>query len=145
MPNCVHGMDSRFCAACANPDRNKASRRARVQIRATSHQPKNDAEREGYEAIYAYEEALSNQKGRNTRAGRTWPMVEEHGIMGAIERIVTRRVETEGYRVLVEMGMEDMAFEAVVLRHPDSFSAAAVAASRERLERLNTSASTGIE
>jgi len=106
---------------------------------------KNDAEREGYEAIYAYEEALSNQKGRNTRAGRTWPMVDEHGIIGAIERIVTRRVETEGYRVLVEMGMEDMAFEAVVLRHPDSFSAAAVAASRERLERLNTSASTGIE
>ena len=30
--------------------------------------------------------------------------------------------ETEGYRVLVEMGMEDMAFEAVVLRHPESFS-----------------------
>jgi hypothetical protein len=38
-----------------------------------------------------------------------------------------------------------MAFEAVVLRHPDSFSAAAVAASRQRLERLNTKASTGIE
>jgi hypothetical protein len=73
-------------------------------MRATSRQPKNDAEREGYEAIYAYEEALSNQKGRSTRAGRTWPMVEEHGIIGAIERIVTRRVETDGYRVLVEMG-----------------------------------------
>jgi len=136
MPSCVHGVDSRFCAACANPGRTKASRRARVQLRATSHHPKNDAEREGYEAIYAYEEALSNQKGRNTRAGRTWPMVEARGIIGAIERIVTRRAETEGYRVLIEMGMEDMAFEAVVLRHPESFSPAAAAASKERLNEL---------
>ena len=109
-----------------------------MKLRAAGRQPKNDAEREGYEAVYAYEEALSHQKGRKTRAGRTWPMIEKHGILGAIERIVTRRNETEGYRVLVEMGMEDMAFEAVVLRHPDSFSAAAVAASKERLGVPNT-------
>ena len=44
--------------------------------------------------------------------------------------------ETEGYRVLVEMGMEDMAFKAVVLRHPESFSPEAVAASNDRLRRL---------
>src|SRR5579872_3825643 len=131
----LRSLHSRVCAACASPGRTKASRHARAQMRATTNQPKNDAEREGYEAIYAYEEALSNQKGRNTRAGRTWPMAEEHGIIGAIERIVTRRVETEGYRILVEVGMEDMIFKAVVLRHPDSFSAAAVAASQESLER----------
>ena len=136
MPNCVHGMDARFCAACANPGRTAASRRQSVKLHAAGRQPKNEVEREGYEAVYAYEEALSNLKGKTTRAGRTWPMIEKHGMIGAIERIVTRRVETEGYRVLVEMGMEDMAFEAVVLRHPDSFSAAAVAASQDRLHRL---------
>ena len=43
-------------------------------------------------------------------------MIRKHGIIGAVELIVTKRKETEGYRVLVEMGMEDMAFEAVVLR-----------------------------
>lgn len=86
--------------------------------------------------MYAYEEALSSQKGRTTRAGRTWPMIEEHGIIGAIERIVTRRAETEGYRVLVEMGLEDMAFEAVALRHPDSFTPAAVTASEKRMQEL---------
>src|SRR5688572_15936186 len=122
MPDCVHGMDSRFCAACANPTRTRESRRRGIQLRAADHQPTNDAEREAYEAVYAYEEALSTQKGRNTRAGRTWPMIREHGIIPTVERIVTRRTETEGYRVLVEMGMEDMAFEAVVLRHPDTFS-----------------------
>lgn len=108
------------------------------EVAGSRQAAKNEIEREGYEAIYAYEEALSHQKGRKTRAGRTWPMVDEHGIIGAIERIVTRRTETEGYRVLVEMGMQDMAFEAVVLRHPDSFSASAVAASGERLQRLKT-------
>ena len=103
---------------------------------AADRQPQTPAELESYEAVYAYEEALTRQKGRTTRAGRTWPMIRKHGIIGAVERIVTRRKETEGYRVLVEMGMEDMAFEAVVLRHPESFSPEAVAASNDRLRRL---------
>ena len=105
-------------------------------MRAAGQQPKTPAERESYEAVYAYEEALSKQKGRTIRAGRTWPMIREHGIIAAVERIVTKRKETQGYRVLVEMGMEDMAFEAVVLRHPKSFSPEAVAASDDRLRRL---------
>lgn len=33
------------------------------------------------------------------------------------------------------MGLEEYAFEAVVLRHPESFSPQAVAISRERLEK----------
>jgi hypothetical protein len=136
MPNCVHGIDVRFCAICANPADATAKRRRYIQLRATGRQPQTPAERESYEAVYAYEEALSSQKGRTIRAGRKWLMIKEHGIIGAVERIVTRRKETEGYRVLVEMGMEDMAFEAVVLRHPESFSPEAVAASNDRLRRL---------
>ena len=110
MPNCIHGMDVRFCAACANPADKTARRRLSIQMRADGRQPQTPAERESYEAVYAYEEALSSQKGKTIRAGRTWPMITEHGIIGAVERIVTKRKETEGYRVLVEMGMEDMAF-----------------------------------
>jgi hypothetical protein len=60
-------------------------------------------------------------------------MIERRGIIPAIEHIVMRRAETAGYRVLTEMGMQHMAFEAVVLRHPDRFSAGAVKASKERL------------
>ena len=136
MPNCIHGIDVRFCAACENPADTAARRRRSIQMRAAGRQPQTPAERESYEAVYAYEEALSSQKGKTIRAGRTWPMIREHGIIGAVERIVTKRKETEGYRVLVEMGMEDMAFEAVVLRHPEFFSPEAVAASDDRLRRL---------
>ena len=59
-------------------------------------------------------------------------MIERHGVLAAVERIVTRKDETQGYKTLVAMGMEDMAFEAVVLRHSGAFSSEAVAASKAR-------------
>jgi hypothetical protein len=68
-------------------------------------------------------------------------MVDEYGIIATVERIVMRPDDAAGYRVLVEMGMEDMAFEAVVLRHPDAFSREAVEHSRLRLQRLHSDTS----
>jgi hypothetical protein len=50
-------------------------------------------------------------------------MVKRHGILGAVERAVNRKDETIGYTALVEMGLEDYAFEAVVMRYPKSFFA----------------------
>jgi hypothetical protein len=138
MPNCKHGIDSRFCSACANPSSERERRRQAVRRRAETRAPVNEAEREAYEAVYAYEEARSKQKGKTIRASRTWPMIDEYGIIGAVERIVMRPDDAAGYRVLVEMGMEDMAFEAVVLRHPDAFSREAVQNSRLRLQRLDS-------
>jgi hypothetical protein len=80
-----------------------------------------------------YEQALSVKRGRRTPATRTWQMIERHGIIGAAERAVNRTKETSGYTALAEIGMRDFAFEAVVSRHPGSFSADAVTRSRERL------------
>lgn len=65
-------------------------------------------------------------------------MIERHGIVIAIERLVTRPDESPGYKTLVEMGMEDMAFEQVVLRHREAFSEKAVLASEARLKRLKS-------
>lgn len=138
MPNCKHGIDARFCSTCANPLSDRDRRRQMVQRRARGRAPANEAEREAYEAVYAYEEARSKQKGKTVRASRTWPMVDEYGIISTVERIVTRPDDAAGYRVLVEMGLEDMAFEAVVLRHPDAFSQEAVEQSRLRLQRLRS-------
>jgi hypothetical protein len=85
------------------------------------------------EAVYAYERAESQIRGKKFRTSRTWPMIERPGVIPAVEFVVTRRAETTGYRTLIQMGLQNMAFEAVVLRHPDAFSAEAVKASRERL------------
>ena len=116
-----------------SPDLAALARHKAVELRAAGHGAKTAIEREVLQAVYAYEEALSVKRGRRTRASRTWQMIERHGILAAAERAVNRPKETEGYAVLVELGLQDFLFEAVILRHPDAFSAEAVARSKERL------------
>jgi hypothetical protein len=64
-------------------------------------------------------------------------MVKKYGILGAVERAVNRKVETAGYTALVEMGLKDYAFEAVVVRYPTLFSSEAVAHSIARINARN--------
>jgi len=115
------------------PDLAKEARKRAVELRAFAHRAATDAEREALEAVYAYEEVLSHKNQKRTRATRTWQMIERHGTIGAVERAVNRREETVGYRALLEMGMQDFAFECVVLRHPDVFSAETVEHAKTRL------------
>ena len=109
------------------------ARRRAVELRAAAHGASTDAEREALEAVYAYERVLSGTHGRTVHASRTWQMIKRHGTIPAVERVVCRKAESAGYHALVKMGMQDKAFEAVVLRHPDVFSPEAVARSKERL------------
>lgn len=115
----------------------QALRRA-VELRATAFGATSDAEKECLQAIYAYEETLTRKNGKRTRAIRTWQMVKRHGILAAAERAVDRSVETAGYRALMEMGLQQYAFEAVILRYPQLFSATAVARSQERMKEWGT-------
>ena len=97
----------------------KQARQRAVELRANNHGGKSVAEIEALQAIYAYEELLTKKNGRTTRASRTWQMINRHGIIEAVERAVKRDVPTQGYRLLVEMGLENHAFEAVIIRHPN--------------------------
>ncbi len=115
------------------PDLAQAARRRAVELRAVSHGATTDAEREALEAVYAYERVLEKKHGKTVRASRTWQMIKRHGVIKAVEKAVDRPAETAGYSALAEIGMSDLAFEAVVCRHPDVFSAEAVARSKERL------------
>ena len=116
-----------------------AARRRAVELRALAHNANSVAEREALEAVYAYERVLSQRDGKKKRANRTWQMIERYGLIPTVERVVSRPKEAMGYTALVEMGMEDMAFEAVVLRHPEVFSQEAVERSRVRLLELKAS------
>jgi hypothetical protein len=110
-----------------------AARRRAIELRSEKHNAKSDVEREALQAIYAYEELLTAKNGKKTHASRTWPMIERHGIIGTIERAVNRPDGTMGHALLVEMGYGDLAFEAVVLRHPQHFSAETVNRARQRM------------
>jgi hypothetical protein len=120
------------------PELAKQAHRRKVEIKAslygTTNSITDEAEIEALMAIYAYEEALLAKHGRKTPAARTWQMVRNHGIIGAVERAVKR--ETPGFKTLVDMGMPDFLFEAVVIRHEKCFSQEAVALSKKRLEAL---------
>ena len=116
----------------------RAARRRAVELRALAHNATSIAEREALAAVYAYERVLSQSAGKKILASRTWQMIKRRGIIPAVEHVVSRSQEAKGYIALVEMGMEDMAFEAVVLRHPQVFSADAVERSRTRLRELKT-------
>jgi len=50
-----------------------------------------------------------------------------------VERVVSRTKETDGYAALVEAGMHDFTFEAVVLRHPSLFAPETVERAKQRI------------
>ena len=117
-----------------------AARRKAIELKAAVHNAVTEAEQQTLQAVYAYEKVLSAERGRKTRATRTWQMITKHGFVAALESIVKSPTETAGYNALVKMGMQDMAFEAVVLRHPDIFSVEAVSQSRLSLDALASNA-----
>jgi len=119
----------------SNPALATEARRRAVELRAAKHGAKTVAEQEALRSVYAYEEGLSKKRGRRTRASRTWQMIDRHGIIGAVERAVNRKEETTGYTLLHEMGMDDFAFEVVVVRYPNLFSPEAVTRSQARIDK----------
>lgn len=113
----------------------KANRRA-IELRTLSHGIKREVETELLKAIYAYEEILSAKNKRRTPASRTWQMINRHGIIGGAERAVNRKTDAIGYKLLVERGLQDLTFEAVIVRYPKEFRPEVVKLSAARLDEL---------
>lgn len=119
------------------PELAKAARRRGIELRAAAYGAASDAEREAIAAVYAYERVLSVRKGKTIRASRTWQMIKNHGVIGAVERTVARPDDAAGFTALAEMGMLDLAFESVVVRHPQVFTPKAVERSAQRLKAFS--------
>jgi hypothetical protein len=116
------------------PELAKEARCRAVELRAVAHGVEIDAEREALEAIYAVEEVLSQRHGKKVRAARTWQSVKRYGILQTVERTVSRSKPTDGYAALVEMGMDNFTFEAVVLRHQTLFQPETVERAKARID-----------
>jgi hypothetical protein len=116
-----------------SPEQAAAARAKRIRLLAAKHGGDEAVVQEGYQAVYAFENASSKEKNRKVRASRTWQMVAKVGMVRAIEHIVSMRGESQGFRSLAELGLLDFAFEAVVLRHPSHFSVEAQTQANARL------------
>ena len=84
-------------------------------------------------AVYAHEALLTRRNGKKTRATGTWQAIRRYGIIEAVQRAVSRPPDKPGTVTLRDLGLEDLAFEALVVRNEASFSAAAIEASKARL------------
>jgi hypothetical protein len=117
-----------------HPELARQARRRAVQLRAAQQGATTPVEQAIWEAVFALESVRSRATGRKARANRTRRSIGDHGAIKAVERIVTRKKGSDGYDVLVEEGMEDFTFEAIVVRNPKSFSSEAAKCSSARLE-----------
>lgn len=121
------------------PELAKRALRRAVQMRAEAKGAASEVERACFEAVYAYEWARSQSEKRNFRASRTWQMIDRRGIIPAVEVLVCKDSPPVGYTTLIDLGLDDLAFEAVVLKYPEHFSAQAVERSRSRLNEARRS------
>jgi hypothetical protein len=118
-----------------HPELALLARRKAIDLQASTHETGSPVETEGFAAVYAYEALLTRRNGKKTRATATWQAVRRYGIIEAVQRAVNRPPDEPGTLTLRDLGLEDLAFEALVMRHEASFSAAAIEASKARLAK----------
>lgn len=89
--------------------------------------------RDFWRMIHAFEELLTEERGRTTRLSRTRQKVQRVGVIKTLEDFALTREATDGFRMLMERGLPQLTGEAVILRHPDAFHPAVVDAAAARL------------
>lgn len=119
--------------ALNHPELALAARRKAIELQASTHETTSAVEADCIVAVYAYEALLTRRNGKKTRATATWQAIKRYGAIEAVQRAVIRPPDRVGTLSLRDLGFEDFAFEALVIRHADSFSAAAIEASKARL------------
>jgi hypothetical protein len=115
------------------PDLALEARRKAVTMQAATHETTSPVEAEAFAALYAYEALLTRKNGKKTRASKTWAIVRTHGIIEAIQKAVRRPPDATAFVALRELGLDDLSFEALVVRHEAAFDAATVQLSKARL------------
>jgi len=119
----------------SNPALVRAASRRAIEISLATHADTSQVTRDVWAVVYAYEEVLHIKHGRRLKAQRTRNAIANHGPIRAVENIVTQRVnEDDGFARLLVVGLAELTFEAVVLKHCSEFSLRAVEQARSKLE-----------
>ena len=91
-------------------------------------------EHEFWRTVHSFEEVLSEERGRTTRLSRTRQKVNRVGVRQTLIDWALSKTESEGYTMLLERGLPELAGEAIILRHQDRFEAEVVKAAQARPE-----------
>jgi hypothetical protein len=109
--------------------------------RLVPHEQPETLEYDFWMTTQAYELLLTEKNGRTTRANRLRQKVERVGELQTLENLALAREASDGFKLLMARGMPELTAEAIILKHRDKFSPAAVEASRARLEEAGYDAS----
>lgn len=93
-----------------------------------------------WRTIHAFELILTNERERTTRLNRTRQKVAKVGIPQTLADWALKAKVTEGFTMLQERNMLNLAGEAIILRHPDRFEEDVRQAAALRLEQARMEA-----
>jgi hypothetical protein len=100
---------------------------------AAHDDPSDPLVRAAFEAIAAYEQTLKEKHGKKVPASRTRQKIERKGVYQSLLEWSKLHGNRPGFRSLIEAGLPEFTFEAVVVRFADRFPADVVASCRETL------------
>ena len=133
-------------ASCANPNQlrqiaKNARAKGEEEVRLAaqrrlyevlpSEQP-GTLEYDVWQSIHALEGELSDERGKTVRLSRTRQKITRDKEAKTVADLIMGS-PSEGYRMLIDRGMQDLTFEAVALRHPERFDQLVLHAARNRL------------
>ena len=95
--------------------------------------PSDPLVRDFCETLAAYEQLLTEKNGRTQPAHRTRQKIANKGVYESLVEWTRGKVETEGFRILVEAGLPEYTGEYLVVRYADRFPPDVVSLARERL------------
>lgn len=87
-----------------------------------------------WKTIHAFEQLLSEERGKTTRLARTRQKIQRVGERQTLSDFAHSKKPTEGFSMLIERGLYELTGEALILKHAADFDAATIYAAKLRLE-----------
>jgi hypothetical protein len=87
-----------------------------------------------WQSIFALEDLESKKKGKTVRLQRTRNMIRDKKEAGTVAHLVTKKMASAGFQMLLDYDLPNLTFEALVLKHPAQFDEVVREAARLRLD-----------
>ena len=129
-----HGDET--CSRSRRPPTVRSGFRQLCKVSAAPYDdPSDPVVRATFEAVAAYEQTLHDKHGKNVSASRTRQKIAKKGVYQSLIEWSGLHGNRPGFQHLIEAGLPEFTFEAVVIRFAERFPPDAVAACRETLRK----------